>query len=84
MKDRISNGTRVGRDLSIVGMKWRTGNGKGKAVHYGIDEKERKKRNSDRTFSSLGGLDWDLDRIFPAPPLPEEKSSPSGWGETRA
>lgn len=24
------------------------------------------------TFSSLGVFDWDLDRMFPTPPLPEE------------
>jgi hypothetical protein len=35
-------------------------------------------------FSSLGGLDRDLDRMFPAPPLPEEKkTSPESGSETR-
>ena len=40
----------------------------------------RKKLNLYCTLSSLGGLDWDLARIFPTPPLPEEKNSPSSWG----
>ena len=40
---------------------------------YGIDKVKKKiQGDSNSTLSSLGGLDWDLSRMFPAPPLPEE------------
>lgn len=56
----------------------------GNETEGGVKEKDRDVRNmkkkKKRTVSSLRGLDWDLDLIFPTPPLPEEKNSPSRWG----
>ena len=69
------------RDPGSVGMKWRcVGDGVewGKTDVWHSQGGGGNQGNSDRTFSSLGGLDrdldldWDLDRMFPAPPLPEE------------
>jgi len=62
---------------STVGVEWRGGGRDGNGTEKGVDR--RKKLITEITFSSFGGLDWDLERMFPAPPLPEEKSSPSGW-----
>lgn len=68
-------------DPSAVGAKWRVAGGGGNGT--GLERANgwcRQKKNKGLTFSSFRGLDWDLDRIFPTPPLPEEKkTSSSGW-----
>jgi len=79
MKIQISKRTREGGpECRGNGMK--EFQGASAEARPGKDGVEGKQKKNSHTFSSLGGLDWDLARMFPAPPLPEEKTSVSGWG----